>query len=148
MKMKKQQFGFTLIELMIAVAIVGIISAIAYPSYKDSVTRSKRTDAKVSLTTLAGNFERCFTMNGQYTATATPAKACAYSTTGANTVNSSYTASDKNYYTLAGTITATTFSLTATPNGWTEGNCNVYTLTNTGVKQASGSWGNSRCWND
>jgi type IV pilus assembly protein PilE len=147
----RRQIGFTLIELMIVVAIVGIISAIAYPSYKDSITRSKRTDAKVSLTELAGNLERCFTMNGQYMATTTPAKACAATSTSATSATAATpttTASDKNYYTIGGTINATSFSITATPNGWTENNCNVYTLTNTGGKTVSGSWGSTRCWND
>ena len=45
--------GFTLIELMIVVAIVGIIAAIAYPSYRDSVMRAQRSDAMATLARLS-----------------------------------------------------------------------------------------------
>ena len=154
--MNKRQSGFTLIELMITVAIIAILSRFAYVSYNDSVVRAKRTDAKTSLTSLASELERCFTMNGQYMATTTPAKTCAVTTTSSTSATAAtpattpvdYTASVKGYYTIGGTINATSFSLTATPNGWTEGNCNVYTLTNTGSMTASGSWGSTRCVND
>jgi len=146
--MRKTQSGFTLIELMIAVAIVAIISRLAYTSYADSVLRSKRTDAKVALTHVASELERCYTMNGQYSATTTPAKACSVTGT-ATDVNTAaslattpidYTKSDKGYYTIGGTITGATYTLTATPNGFTDPNCNVYTLTQTGVWSVSGAW--------
>lgn len=55
------QKGFTLIELMIVVAIIGIIAAFAYPSYRDSVVRSQRSDATVSVSRLAAAQERFYT---------------------------------------------------------------------------------------
>lgn len=57
----KELKGFTLIELMITVAIIGIIAAIAYPSYLDSVRRSNRAEAKTELMDLAQRLQRCYT---------------------------------------------------------------------------------------
>ena len=58
--------GFTLVELMIAVAIVGILASIAYPSYQDSVRKSRRADAKGALLGFANAMERHFTENNSY----------------------------------------------------------------------------------
>jgi type IV pilus assembly protein PilE len=63
--------GFTLVELMIAVAIVGILAGIAYPSYQDSVRASRRADAKGALLGFANAMERHFTENNTYRRTAT-----------------------------------------------------------------------------
>ena len=52
MKQKKQQRGFTLIELMIVVAVIGILAAIAYPSYQDQVRKSRRSDGFSALSDL------------------------------------------------------------------------------------------------
>lgn len=59
--------GFTLIELMIVVAILGIIAAIAYPSYQDSVMRSQRADALTTLSRLASEQERFYTLRAPAT---------------------------------------------------------------------------------
>ncbi len=58
--------GFTLIELMIAVAVVAILAAIAIPSYQSSVRKSRRQDAKTALLDLAAREERYFTLNNAY----------------------------------------------------------------------------------
>ncbi|MCO6413929.1 MAG: type IV pilin protein [Thiogranum sp.] len=68
MKLKKHN-GFTLIEVMIVVAIVGILAAIAYPSYQEQVRKSRRADCAGELTLLANAMERFFTLNGAYPAT-------------------------------------------------------------------------------
>ncbi len=59
--------GFTLIELLIAVAVIGILSAIAYPSYRDQVIKTQRTDGKAALMQAASLQERWFTENSEYT---------------------------------------------------------------------------------
>jgi len=64
--MKQTQSGFTLIELMITVAIVGILAAIALPSYQESVRKSRRADAKAALLGLANAMERQFTVSNSY----------------------------------------------------------------------------------
>ena len=64
--MKQRSKGFTLIELMIAVMIVGIIAAVAIPSYQSQVTKSRRADAQGALTGLANAMERYFTNQNTY----------------------------------------------------------------------------------
>ena len=58
--------GFTLIELMITVAVVAILAAIAYPSYTGYVQRARRTDAKTVLLEAAQFMERVYTERGAY----------------------------------------------------------------------------------
>ncbi|WP_312843154.1 type IV pilin protein [Diaphorobacter nitroreducens] len=119
--------GFTLIELMIVVAIVGILSAIAYPSYSEYVRRGHRADARAGLLQAQQWLERAATANGLYP-TALPA---------ALTWNGDTT---KRYDIAfqAGNTTAA-FTLTATPKGAQTGDkCGTYTLSNTGVRGAAG----------
>lgn len=59
--------GFTLIEIMIVVAIIGILATIAYPSYQSQVLKSGRADAKVELNNIAQRMQRCFTATSTYT---------------------------------------------------------------------------------
>jgi type IV pilus assembly protein PilE len=121
--MKKQK-AFTLIELMVTVAIVGILSAIAYPSYQNSVIKSRRADAEGILLGLANALERKFTENNSYTGYTLPAAASIYYIITLNTTASSYT-------------------LTATPTRTqTSDNCGTLSLTHTGVKgpTTSGCW--------
>ena len=63
---KRSARGFTLIELMIVVAIIAIISAIAVPMYGNYVQKSRRTDAKAKLMEVAQSLERCFTQFSAY----------------------------------------------------------------------------------
>lgn len=58
--------GFTLIETIIVVAIVGVLAAIAWPSYQDSIKRSNRTEAKTELMDIAQRLQKCYTTYGRY----------------------------------------------------------------------------------
>ena len=60
--------GISLIELLIVIVIIGIMAAIAYPSYRQFVTRAKRTEAKAALLQIAQNQERFYLQNNTYTA--------------------------------------------------------------------------------
>lgn len=68
--MARSARGVTLIELMIAVAIVGILAAVAYPSYQAQVRRGNRTEGKQELMEAAQELEKCYTRYGRYAPTA------------------------------------------------------------------------------
>lgn len=65
--MKSTQSGFTLIELMIVIAIVGILAAIAIPNYTEYVRKSRRSDAKSSILEVTQRLERFYTEKARYT---------------------------------------------------------------------------------
>ena len=67
--MQKQQKGFSLIELMIVVAVIGILVSIAYPAYQDFVLESRRADGHIALTRAANLQERFFSSNNSYSNT-------------------------------------------------------------------------------
>jgi type IV pilus assembly protein PilE len=62
----RAQAGVTLMELMTVVAVVGILSMIAIPTYRAYTLRANRTDAKVALLSIVDALERCYTRNNSY----------------------------------------------------------------------------------
>ena len=64
--MRRKNSGVTLVELMITVGIVGILAAIAYPSYQSQVLRGGRADGKAELMEASQDLEKCFTRFGRY----------------------------------------------------------------------------------
>jgi type IV pilus assembly protein PilE len=135
---KGHQRGFTLIELMIAVMVIGILAAIAYPSYQDQVRKSRRGQAKADLVELGQQLERYHTVQNKYKDWTLP-----YSQsprTGMAQYSIAISNQDINTYTL-----------TATPSSGTKQNkdkCGVLTLNQAGVKGSgtSGATSNPDCF--
>lgn len=141
---KFRQLGFTLIELMIVVAVVAVLAAIAFPSYRNQVRKSQRTDAKSSLLDLAGRQERYFTTNNVYTNV--PAN-LGYSGTFPVSVPSGTTFNYGISVTAVGTG-GNTYTATAVPNGdQANDSCGTYSINEQGVQSNSNATTPSdQCW--
>ncbi|MEM5550021.1 type IV pilin protein [Pseudoalteromonas sp. NEC-BIFX-2020_002] len=137
MKNRRKLAGFTLIELMITVAILGIIASVALPSYFEHVKRTARTEAVTALLDAANRQEQFFVDNRQYTDTLTDIGVT--------------TPTEHGFYkiTVERDNAAGTFSFTATPvAGPTlkDDECKTLTIDDTGLKTSTGSADHSRCW--
>lgn len=126
--------GFTLVELMVVVAIIAILTLVAFPAYQDQMRKTRRSDAKVALTELANLQEKFFANNQRYTATIVGSAGLNYEQF-----------SPEDYYQLSGTASSnTTYTLTATavptgPQG-SDANCLTMTLDHNGNKTPAGCW--------
>jgi len=102
--------GFTLIELMIGVAIIAILAAVAMPAYTDYVRRSRLADASTGLATMRAQMERHFQDNRTYATSGTFTTPCAAGTDSTRTFGNFVISCD-------GTPDATTFTLQAVGTG-------------------------------
>ena len=123
--------GFTLIELMIVVVIVGVLAAIAYPSYIQYARETKRADAHAALLRIAALEEKFFSNNNAYTTNPT---ALGYAANPA--------ASNDGYWAVSITGNpAVSFTLTAAPaGGHDDPDCGGITLTSAGLRGPAACW--------
>ncbi len=128
--------GFTLIELMVVVAVVAILAAIALPSYQDSVRKGRRGQAKADLIEIAQMYERFRTINNTYDGFALPF------------AQSPREAGAPPQYAITAVDNAGDFELTATPQGGqvNDTRCMTLTINQTGAKSESGSGNLQDCW--
>lgn len=136
------QRGFTLIEVMIVVAVIAILASIALPSYQESIRKSRRADAKSALLAASQAMEKYYTERQTYLS----------ATLGANSTDVYRTTSPDNFYTLSftATPTASAYSIEAAPRtgtSQTADKCGTFTITQTGAKGVTGgSLTVAECW--
>ncbi|MGY2463738.1 type IV pilin protein [Vreelandella sulfidaeris] len=117
----KGQRGFTLIELMIVLVIIGIVASIAYPSYTRYVQKSVRTDAHAGLMQAASELERCYTRSYTYSD-------CTFSEN-----------SPENNYKISKSINGNGYLLTAKTKQ-SDGCTGDITLSSSGERLPNGCW--------
>jgi type IV pilus assembly protein PilE len=130
--------GFTLIELVMAMLVFSILTAIAVPSFSAYTHRAKRSDATRTMTIDAQALERCYSQGFTYVG-------CAQVSASAP--------SAQGYYTVAITTTANSYSITATPVSTgpqaADSSCQTFTLNNAGTQDAltgGGASSTQTCW--
>lgn len=118
--------GFTLIELMIVVAVLGILTVIAYPSYVEHINTGRRTDAQRVLLEQVNTLERAYSRQGQYPENLT-------------------VPSNPHYLISYSRPDTAAFVLKASPNH-TDTRCGVLSINQLGVRSAAS--GDPRCWRE
>ncbi|HEC15618.1 MAG TPA: prepilin-type N-terminal cleavage/methylation domain-containing protein [Sedimenticola sp.] len=133
--MKKRLHGFTLIELMIVIAVISIIAGVGYPIYQGYIQKTRRATAKLALMDTAQRLERCST------------ELLSYTDAGCNVTlpfNAPVGGAEQ-FYTISATVlTPSTFTLTATAIGKQVDDTDCSTLTLDHLGQKSGT--SSSCW--
>lgn len=136
--------GFTLIELMIVIVVLGLLAAIAYPSFMDQIRKARRSDAKEALHDIASRAEMYYQNNERYPGSLT--------TLGfASASSSTDEVGGDGYYVVSLTSASNfTYTISATPTGAPRGDqdrdsfCTGFTLNHLGEKTPDPA--SSRCW--
>ncbi len=142
----RKQFGYSLIELLTVVAIVGILASIIVPSYQNSVRKARRSDSQAVVLELQQFMERFYTQNGRYDQDRAGNPVTASIPV---LLQSSPKEGPVVHYNLAvGNLTERTFTITATPAGdQASDKCGNLTLTEAGTKGMSATGLTvAQCW--
>lgn len=129
---RQNQQGFTLIELMIVVAIVGILAMVVYPSYVDTLSRTNRAEAKRELVRVANLQEQYFIDMREYSADMKKLG-----------LSADPFITESGLYSIDATVSGRTFTLTATALGTQKTNdsdCKTLTIDQSGTKASSACW--------
>lgn len=141
--------GFTLIELMIVVAVIAIIAAIGYPSYINSIVKTKRAAAEGCVSQYAGYMERFYTQNLSYLKDTAGVDNPAIGNPSPVTLDCAGPQnSGADYVFSAVAPTASTYTVTATPKGAQlnrDTACGALSIDQAGTKSATGTMG-AACW--
>lgn len=141
--MRRKQLGVTLIELLIVVAIIGILAAIAYPNYRQYALRGNRTEGKAELLEAAQELEKCFTRFGKYN----DGNCVAYG----NLTGGKFRLSEGGRYQISLQVVADPanfYSLQAIPQGGqvADTNCSTLLVDQTGKRTVSATSPDPKCW--
>ncbi|MCB1830046.1 MAG: type IV pilin protein [Chromatiaceae bacterium] len=141
--LKRKCGGFTLVELMIAIAVVAILTAIAYPMYQDQVRKSRRASVKGSMLQISQFMERHYTENMRYS------KDAGGNSLSMNDVYNAAVLEDQNtvekYYDLTLTSNLTSYTISAVPgSGQSSDVCANLSLLSTGARTTSSN--HTGCW--
>lgn len=135
-KYLRKHFGFSLLEVMITLLILGIIIGISYPLYTQHVVATRRTEAKTALFDLAVRMERFYTEQNSYAGATFDKLSVAPKTS-------------HDFYSLTITSTDSSYLLKAVPQGIQAENdkgCATLTLDQHGVKNITGTDSQHHCW--
>jgi len=135
---QKNMSGFTLIELMIVLVIVGILISVGYPSYQEYLRRAKRSEARTALVDGAARMERGYSNTNRYPETLAAANIATTTDSGEHTISVAVTD--------VGSVEDQAFTLTATASGYVDAKCATLTLTNTGTRGQTGTGSAEDCW--
>jgi type IV pilus assembly protein PilE len=137
--MKSRNGGFTLIELLVVMVVASILMMVAIPSYRQSVIKSRRADARIALNDVAQRLERCYTQFG------------AYDAADCGVADGDEIASKEGFYLVTVTIEeaddVVTYSLSAAPQGGQadDTDCGALEINAVGVRSATGE-NTDHCW--
>lgn len=135
--MKHKWHGFTLIEMLIVVLLIGLIAAIAYPNYEDYLRKARRAEARAALLNFAQGMERWYTANLTYVGAVDASNKPLPQVSPSQLPNGGTP-----YYNLtADSLSATTYRVIATPTGIMAGDeCNPLTVDQAGNRSPAGCW--------